>query len=455
MKPLSELPAVPTMVVEKLAEYRITTVERLLRRVARDDARADLEHLVGAAPLRVAVEAAQAWLAPAPEESEEGEDAQPDAAPEPPATPAPPRPQAPARQDPTKEQVDREAQWAEEAARRRRQQMAAMGRPGGARKSTAHAPARPSPTDDGDVPGATLKERAGGFQGAGPGRLPRFRQRLTAASMRRWQDCLDVVADELLGERVYPTETWTGTELAGKAVVLTGVDPKKQYGSSTREPMLAYLDSQRRWWAIDVNEAFRGLVGYAREAQREFGWPQEGDWDVIARLRGVDYTYGSMEVADSRIPHLSVEVILLRDQFAVLMHPERGPTIQGLLGARKKLAEQAEAVVLPDAASPDDLLGVLGAALQGASMALLQRLFAPDRSERDVRTAYDQFVAAWQASDGDIRPVRFEPPWKPGEPSPATLKVYYRRTNTDGSVVNRPLTWVATPAGWRIRAGML
>ncbi len=88
-------------------------------------------------------------------------------------------------------------------------------------------------------------------------------------------------------------------------------------------------------------------------------------------------------------------------------------------------------------------------------MALLQRLFAPDRSERDVRTAYDQFVAAWQASDGDIRPVRFEPPWKPGEPSPATLKVYYRRTNTDGSVVNRPLTWVATPAGWRIRAGML
>ena len=424
MLPLNRVPGVPPRAVERLAEFGIDTAERLQRNLRRDDTRRELEQIVGAGQLAVTLAAVQRAL---------GVSSEPEPEPEP----------EPVRTSPRPASDDwgnrgRARQEADEAPQRQRE--AAIGRP------TAAPTSRPPPAQ---------RPPAVGMQDS-MSKLDALREQLTTLSRSRWRTYV-----ERAQERLIPTdarfEQSSYNPYQGDYVVLDGVDQTKQGADyDGRERVILHPDRRYGYWVIECDADLNTIVRTAREVQSEFGFPRDALWDVVGTFRKVSWCSGTLDFTKEDLPFIGLQGIFIHDQFAVFLHPQKGPVVPGLQAARAEASEIRGSVELSDDADPPALLEMLVRSLALNDFALFGKLWTSNVGERDLRYHFNQFDKAYAASEGNIAFERYDANQNPDNyPECGQVKIFVRRQNTDGSVVTKPLTFIQQSGAWKIYSGAI
>ncbi len=415
MLPLNRVPGMPPRVIERLAEFGIETAERLQRNLRREDTRRELEQVCGASNLAVALAAVQRALGQASEPESESERA------------APPSPRGP-------------DDWNREppAESRERQRQEAIGRP-----STPPAPT-PEP-----------RRRSEGVQ-ASMSQLEALRDQLTTLSRSRWRKYVERAKERLIpADARFEKSSYNPYE--GDYVVLEGVDQTRQASDyDGRDRVILHPDRRHGYWVLECDGDFNAIIRLAREVQAEFGFPRDAVWDVVSTFRKVSWCSGTMDYTREDLPFVGAQGIFIHDQFAVFLHPDKGPVVPGLQAAREEARKIRGSVEVSEDADPPALLEVLIRSLALNDFVLFKKLWTSNVGERDLRYHFNQFDKAHTSSNGNIVFERYDPSQNlDNYPECGQVKIFVRRTNTDGASVSKPLTFIQQGGQWKIYSGAI
>lgn len=397
MHSLDEIREIPASVRARLMDMGIDTAERLVRAMKRDFMVTELESVVGAHHLRVAVMAAERAL---------GLEEEVDVPPEPEYEP----------------------------------QRSSYGSP---QRSSSPGDRRSS----GPAPGTGDRVR----------KLQALRERMTAISDRKWDALVAQCRETMLPEGA-TFDTLDNEEWAGHFMLLRDVDPFNQSEEwEVGDSVLMHPSKQYRFVAIERDENYTRLVRTAREAQAQLGFGQERHWDVIARVRKSSWTSGTLGHTMDDLPFVSAEAVKVKGQFVVFNDPRKGgPYIPGLSGALEE-AEGLRASSGPGRdAGPKELIGALVEALAMSDVSGFEGLWSSEVGQRDLRFFFTQFRKAYLACNGNVSPERYDPSADPERDSSiARAKLFVVRQNTEGGTVRRPLTFVKESGAWKLLSGSI
>jgi len=281
-------------------------------------------------------------------------------------------------------------------------------------------------------------------------KLEAIRRDLTSASEAPWRRLLATTAGPD-GAVLRATHLGDDAPSPETCYALERVDPTRQCG--TDGARLVLCEQGGIAWGVRLDDGLLPLMERAHELQAAFGFPHHARWDIVGAF--VEHAHLVGEEAfglEGGVVILRPLAVRVRDQF---MLDARRPEVPGLPAADKALAQLHAPIVIPEGATPAELLPTLFATLDLNCWPRFRELWVGDAAPTDLRYRWDQFRDAWRTSGGTISFARYdiEPAKKPKDG--ARVKLFVTRDDGAEHTWTRPLTFLRQGGQWRLEAGIL